>query len=249
MPAFATLASHPIAWIVSYPVNGSEVLVTSGEMVTQGQRIVEIKEEDLALIDISHLVYGWTEPKKQILREQLEGKPELLHHLFGKKVTIPEQGVVTGLDEFMRVQIRTGVFRERTLYSPVSARVGELKPGTMRLHFQAWEFPISGTGMAKVWGNGDFRLLQRINDLHFSQEGQLVFCSRIDRAMVAKAAAVGVKGIVVVGNDMNLNLEGLLPMAFLSSAAFQELEHTIKPQTTYRLLLNIKACRLMVVVQ
>ena len=246
----AKLTKRKAKWLISFGENNGRVLVHSGESVKVGSELVHIDEVESDYIDFGQAAKTWSTTLKDSIRAKLRGARVNAGQEIIKGVKAIRDGVVAEIDEFMMARIESEIHKERVLRSPVKAVVGDIDKDSLSLKFEAFEVPLQGVVAGKVWGEGIFKLVSALSDITNQSKGTIIFMSNFNRSSLIKAEVLEAAGAVIMDEGKELNTISLkMPIALIDPRLFQEIKEQFGETQSYRMLLNSKSDRLLVVVQ
>lgn len=242
-------------WIVKIP-EGAEILVKEGEKVEKDQVLLELQSKYIQSFDMSLVLGRMAKTSVEEINEKFKNKlvseGEMFLEtggLFPKKVTSPKEGYFLGVDDFYNLtyEIKTGSKKE--VLSPIAAKVTKIEKERLVLEFEAIEFKGDSIIEGKVWGETDFVIRDKMSDLNFELDNNILFTSNLDRSFLTKAIVVGVTAVVTDKKDIDEEIEDInLPMMHINEEVWQNLQDKYKGFKK-QVLLNSKVGRLLVVIE
>lgn len=247
--------SKKAKWIVKI-FEGAIVLVKEGDMVNKGDTILTSEKKTVRFFDASIVLSKVSRDKVDEIAETWRNKEvsegEILFEekgLFSKKFFSFCSGTFVGIDEFYNICIEEKSSGERReILSPIKAKVSEIDSENITLEFKAFEFEGEGIIGDRVWGEGFFKEVNKINELNYSLEDKVIVTSNSEVAFITKAGVVGVKGLIVCKSNKEDfdKVETELPILVLEDADVEKLISDFGDKKI-SVLLNSKAGRLLVV--
>lgn len=247
--------SKKAKWVVKI-FEGAIVLVKEGDMVNKGDTILTSEKKEVKMFDASIVLSKVSRDKVDEIAEAWRNKEvsegELLFEekgLFSKKFFSFCSGTFVGIDEFYNICIEEKSSGEKKeILSPVRAKVSEIDSKNITLEFKAFEFEGEGVAGDRVWGKGFLKKIDKINELNYSLEDNVIVTSNSEFAFVTKASVVGVKGLIVAkSNKENFDkIETELPILALEDTDVEKLVSNFGDKKI-DVLLNAKTGRLLVV--
>jgi len=229
-----------------------EFLVKEGEVVTEGQILVKLKDKKINSFDFSGFLGKISTDKLLSLNEKFNNSwvntGEMVcmtGGIFPSKICFPMSGKFLGFDEFGILRIEENVENEKQIISPVNSKVSKIEDDKITLEFEVEEFKGEGITGGKVWAKGKIVVIDEIKDLNSNLRGCLLFTNNLSKTFLLKAEVVGVKGVVTnCKSDDDLSVD--LPVLFLEGGEWAELLN--KKGETKNFLLNSRVGRLLLVV-
>lgn len=243
-------------WLVRIKDPIEEMLVSPDKKVAEGEELVRLKHEDIKSFDVSMVVGSLTTESRQLINQQWTGKAikkgEVLFQkggVFGKKVLASEDGEALGLDEFLNFSYKTSESKKYSLFSPVDANVLVVDDQKISLKFSAYELEGQGIVAQKIWGNGNLAKIDDLNAVTYRLAGRIIFVENISKTLIMKAEVVGVAGLVVIGEMGAASDDVAIPILTMDREVYSAAVNKFGIETDYRMLLNSKVGRLLLVVK
>jgi hypothetical protein len=242
-------------WLVRFDSN-SKLLVKLGDLVDLGQELLVHTKDIVKTYDLSMTLSKFH--KDCLVKMQSQWSEKLVNTndilintggLMPKKLFCPDNGIFVGVDEFLNLKIKVEEGEKRTVFSPVSGKVVKIDKEKISIEFSAFEIKGRGIVQGKCWGDGDFKPVEKISELNYEDEGKVIMSHNIDKYLITKAEVVGVTGVIVLDNgDEYASIESALPILALNQKDWAVLVAMgFKSESNYRVLLNAKLGRLLIV--
>jgi len=222
-----------------------------GDVVEQNQVILEEGNDILKVFDASVVLSKLSRDKIENINGSLKDKLLKMGDvicetggLINKKIFVPVEGIFCGIDEFFNMTIRIEEQDRKTVRSPVKAKVAEKDKEKLVLEFRADEIKGKGIVPGRVWGESDFKEYGLMSELNYECEGKIIMVSNTDAMFITKAEVVGVVGLIVKDEK---EIEADIPILKIGSADWDKLLQMGKENGLYRVLLNAKLDRLLIV--
>jgi hypothetical protein len=116
-----------------------------------------------------------------------------------KKIVSPGSGLILGIDEFGNIEYQNE--REDGYLSPVSCGKVKIEKNRVILKLKTEEIRGKGLNDRKAWGIFSGLVLKSISEVTTECQNQVVMMVGGDEAMLAKAEAMGVSGMLLVEGD------------------------------------------------
>ena len=153
-------------WVITLSPD-IEVLVSQGQLVEADQVLAlkDITEEKVVNLtaDMAKLMSkreGFFVKKGDILVEA--------HVFFKKRILCPVEGLVTKVDEYNNVYLRSAEKNKKEIICPTVASVAEVNAESMILEFKAEEFDGEGLSDGRAWGRNGIKEIVNIGDCFLS---------------------------------------------------------------------------------
>jgi hypothetical protein len=164
--------------------------------------------------------------------------------LVNKKVFAPIDGVFCGIDEFFNMTIKIEEKDKKIVCAPVQSLVSECDKEKLVLEFKASEIKGKGIVQGRVWGNADFVEYNKLSDLDYNCDGKVIMAGNTETTFITKAEVVGVVGMIIKEEK---EIEADIPILMINPDDWDNLLKMGKDKTLYRVLLNAKLDRLLIV--
>jgi len=241
-------------WLVRLNPN-SKLLVEVGDIISEGQELVVETKEIVKSFDISFVLSKFRRESIDEMLEKWRQQPVNVNDvlidtrgLMSKKLLCPECGIFDGIDEFGNLKIKIEEKDKHIIVSPVVGKIIKIDKEKIVLEFEAFEIKGRGIVEGKCWGNSDLKLIEKIPELDYKYEDEIIMSLDIGKSFITKAEVIGVAGIIVLDNGNEYaNIESTLPILAVVQKDW-ELLLTMgqKPEKT-RILLNAKLGRLLII--
>jgi len=222
-----------------------------GDVVEQGQVILEEGNDVLKVFDASVVLSKLSGEKIEDINNNFKDKSIKMGDvvcetggLMNKKIFAPIEGIFCGIDEFFNMTIRIEEKDKKIVRSPVKAKVAEKDKEKLVLEFRADEVKGKGIVLGRVWGESDFKEYSTMNELNYECEGRIIMTNNTDAMFVTKAEVVGVVGLIVKDEK---EIEADIPVLKVNSSDWDKLLLIGNEKRVYRVLLNAKLDRLLIV--
>lgn len=233
---------------------GTKLHVKPGDVVNKGDKLISFPTVEVKIFNDPKLLKFssniWNQINDQI-RGKLFAKNDILYKsggLFPTVILVPHEGIFVGIDEFGGIQIEVDGSKEKEIESPVKALVTKIEDDKMTLEFEAIEFKGEGLVEGKAWGNTDFKLIEKIIDLNYQYDGQVVTTKEISQLFLTKAEVMGVTAVVTNKKEIDTNnLDTKLPILALDNDEWKSLFDY--SGTKRQVLLNSRTGRLLLVIE
>ncbi len=239
-------------WIIPVP-NGSKVLVKTGDSISFGDKLIELRGYQEKIMDLSSFYNkikekDWDELKAKIIGLAIK-EGELIfgeEAVFGKKPIATVSGKITKVDEFKNFYVQSSVEEKKSIFSPVDAKVAKIDEENLVLEFRAEEYPGVGVVEGRVWGSNGLKFAEHLTDLSIKDKGRIILVDELTPSILIKAEVVGVVGVVVIdsGVDESDNIISDLPILKVDGDKFFRLRKYAVDEDM-RVLLNASSGRLL----
>jgi hypothetical protein len=196
-------------WVLSLAVN-CVPQVKLGNYVVVGQSLAleTVKSERIVNLPFDLKKYENQLIGKQIKQGEVVAKTG---GLFSKKIIAPCDGTISRIDEFNNLYVTTGDDIKKPILSPVDAKVVMVENDKIELEFKANEYVGVGLNENKAWATRGLKFGKVLGDLNVTDDNKVLVVDKISAEMLAKAEVVGVKGVVVYGEQRE-NIYSKLPI-------------------------------------
>jgi len=240
-------------WTIKLPIN-AKVLVEVGDEVKTGQKLATFNSHKVETFNYSGNLAKMSEEKREELntffKEKMVQAGELFYKvgIFKNKICFPLTGICLGFDEFKNLKIERVEDEQREIFSPIEAKVGKIEEGKMVLEFKAKEYDGQGLNGLKAWGEGEIKIIDDTKFLDYELEGNILFTSNLNKSFLLKAQVVGIKAIVVLGNEEIKELDINLPILRLEKPIWDKFmgENAGKMK---KILVNAKMNKMLIVLE
>jgi len=241
-------------WLVRLNPN-SKSLVNVGDVVLEGQELVAETKEIVKSFDVSFVLSKFRRESIDEMLGRWMDQPVNINDvlidtrgLMPKRLLCPECGVFGGIDEFGNLKIKIKENNKHIIVSPVDGKIVKIDKEKIVLEFQAFEIKGKGIVEGKCWGNSDLKPIEKISELDYKYDDEIILSLNIDKSFTTKAEVVGVAGIIILDNGSGcVNIESTLPILAVVQKDWDVLlTMGQKPEKT-RILLNAKLGRLLIV--
>lgn len=255
-----TLSKIKAKWVVRIPEENIKVTVKEGSEVKEGDVLAVLKSAVIETFDASYLLSRLSKDNLGRMIDTWQGKKvaegEVLfagEGLFSKKVYSPIEGIFNGVDEFGNLLYEIEREEKREILSPVKAKISKIEKEKITMEFRALEIKGEGLGGERTWGDSNFEMITKIGDINSELAGKVILMPELSPAGIIKAEVVGVSGVVTLASDKNQDiLEGTgvnLPILALDSTEWKKVEALKDQNCCYRMLLNPRMGRVLLVVE
>jgi phosphotransferase system IIA component len=240
-------------WVMKLPI-GAKILVEVGEKVETGQKLAEFISHLVETFDYSGSLSDLSEQKREELnnffKDKMVQQGEAFHSvgIFKNKICFPLSGVCLGFDEFKNLRIEKTEDETREIFSPVDGEVLSLEEGKMTLGFEAKEYEGEGLNELKAWGEGKVEIVDEAKFLDYEMEDRVLFTENLDRSFLLKAQVVGIRSVVIKGNEEIKELDIDVPVLRLSDEIWNEFMKENKGKEK-KMLVNAKMNKLLLVLE
>ena len=219
-------------WVIKVPAK-AKIFVKLGDEVEMDDKLLLVKSSKVEKFDLSGMLSKLAETDLEDLNQKFLNKMveagELLYSfgfsIFGNKICFPMGGICLGIDEFKNLKIESIEEEEKTIYSPVKAKVAKLEEGKLVLEFKVKEYAGRGINSGKAWAESRVKEINEIKDLNYEIDNGVLFTKNLDRGFLFKAEVLGARAVVIpegIVKDEN-NLKINLPILELSSKKWDSL--------------------------
>jgi hypothetical protein len=238
-------------WVIKLPAK-AKILVEIGDKVKENDKLAVFSSHKVETFDFSGPLSKISEDKRQELNNFFEEKHveagDLILNLgiFKNKICFPMAGLCLGFDEFKNLRIEKREDNKKEILAPVEAKVNKIEEGRMVLEFNAKEYKAEGLNGLKAWGSGEIKVIDDMKLLSYKMENNVLFTKNLNKAFLLKAQVVGVKGLVVLGNEEIKEININLPVIRLEEEVWKEFmkENLGKDR---KILINAKTDKLLLV--
>ncbi len=237
------------------PLNSDTKLhVSEGNLVNKGEKLISFPTVEVKVYSDPKLKKLSSQVLDQI-NQELKGKTvkknDTLYKskgLFSTIILVPQDGIFLGIDEFGNIQIELSNNEEKEVKSPVKAIVSKIDDEKITLEFDAVEFKGEGLIEGKAWGDTDLKIIDKLVDLNYEYDGNVILSREISQTFLTKAEVLGVTAVITDNKEIaQNNLDTNLPILFLENNEWNELfEYGGEKR---QVLLNSKSGRLLIVIE
>jgi len=240
-------------WVIKLPA-ATKILVKVGDRVETGQKLAIFNSHEVETFNYSGNLGKMSEEKREELdnffKEKMVQAGELFYNVgvFKNKICFPLTGICLGFDEFKNLKIERVEDEQREIFSPIEAKVGKIEEGKMVLEFKAKEYGGQGLNGLKAWGEGEVKIIDEAKFLDYELEDSVLFTNNLEKPFLLKAHVVGIKAIVILGNEEIRDMDFDLPILRLEELSWNEFmgENAGKRR---KLLVNAKMDKLLLVLE
>lgn len=240
-------------WVIKLPTK-VKLLVEVGDKVKTGDKLAVFNSHTIETFNYSGDLGGMSDNKREELnnffKEKLVkiGEPFYSVGIFKNKICFPLTGLCLGFDEFKNLRIEKEEGEKKEIFAPVEARVSKIEEEKMVLEFEAKEYKGEGLNGLKAWGGGEVKIINDIKLLNYEMDENVLFTSSLDKAFLLKAQVVGVKAVVVLGNEEIKEIDLNLPVLKLEEQIWNSFikENLGKKR---KMLVNAKMDKLLLVLE
>ena len=238
-------------WAIKLPPK-SKILVELGDIVEQNQVIAEVESSQIKDFNYATIFNGIEAEKIMDLNSKF--KNELVNQgdlfciksgFFGKKICFPTSGRFLEINEFGSLKIEIDMGNKKEIKAPVKSKVSKIENDKLVLDFWVREFSGEGLVEGKVWGSGEMKQIDRLDQLTSDLDGKILFTNNLDSTFLLKAEVAGIVGIVT--NTKVDILKTKMPVLYLEDKAWSDLMK--KDNNEHRFLLNSVMGRLLLVLE
>jgi hypothetical protein len=137
---------------------------------------------------------------------------------------------------------------KKEIFTPVEAKVSKIEEGKMVLEFEAKEYKGEGLTGLKAWGQGKVKIIDEIKFLNYELDGNVLFTSNLDKAFLFKAMVVGVKAVVINGNQDIKEIDINLPILRFEDQVWNDfMKDNLEKER--KMLVNTKMDKLLLVLE
>jgi hypothetical protein len=240
-------------WVIKLG-NEAKLHVGEGNVVDKGDRVITIQSKNIKVFNDNGLTKFqrsvWDQINNQFAGKFLNQGDMLFtgKGLFPTKVLVPSKGLFLGIDEFGNLHMEVEEGMEKDIMAPVRSVISKIDNDKMVLEFDAIEFDGKGVSEGKAWGESDLRVIQRIPELNYKNNGQVILSTILDQPFLRKSDVLGVTAIVTNTKDDDFaKMETSLPILLIDDDDWNELIEF--GGETRQVLVNTKSGRLLIVVE
>lgn len=238
-------------WAIKLPPK-SKILVELGDIVEQNQVIAEVESSQIKDFNYATIFNGIEAEKIMDLnskfRNELVNQGDLFcikSGFFGKKICFPASGRFLEINEFGSLKIEIDMGNKKEIKAPVKSKVSKMENDKLVLDFWVREFSGEGLVEGKVWGSGEIKQIDRLDQLTSDLDGKILFTNNLDSTFLLKAEVAGIVGVVT--NTKVDILKTKMPVLYLEDKAWSDLMK--KDNNEHRFLLNSVMGRLLLVLE
>ncbi|MEK7527972.1 MAG: hypothetical protein AAB574_03070 [Patescibacteria group bacterium] len=199
-----------IAWVLRIP-EGAEVVIKDGRGVDEGEVIYEFRQGNVVRLSLM----GWknlgVKERGEIIKK-ISGrnlvKGELLWSgswIKPRQLRSPLGGKCLGIDELGNIMLLGG--SEGKYWSPISCPKVRVEKGRIVFELKGWEKEAEGISQVKGWGEFKGVWVTNLSEVPTDIQNQIIIAEG-DEAIVVKAEALGVKGIILVDIEVDTDWKG-----------------------------------------
>jgi len=166
-----------------------------------------------------------------------------------KKIVSPMGGLVLGIDEFGNIEYQNE--REDGYLSPVTCGKVKIEKNRVVLRLKTEEVRGKGLNDRKAWGIFDGKVVKKISEVESDLNNQIVMMVGGEESMLAKAEAMGVKGMLLVeGEGYSWDeCEADVPLIKINQDSGKRMLEIYKKNGSRKLWLNSINGRILVVLE
>jgi hypothetical protein len=240
-----------IAWSVKLPM-GAKLKIKNGESVECDEIIYE---HHLSIIERLPLI-GWqnigANQRKTILQNILKkelNEGEILwkgpwySHIVIKS---PGVGKCLGVDEFGNIELETET--EEKYLAPISTKKIRIESDKIIFELKGDEFEVEGVNELKVWGSFYPKIIDKVEQISFEQNGKIVVINNSLEAAI-KAEAIGVSGLILIEVEKLKEFEDCeVPVVVMEKEDAKKLIK-IASEDNYKVWLNASSSKVLLVLE
>lgn len=240
-------------WVIKLPVN-AKILVEAGDKVKVGQKLAIFNSHQVETFNYNGNLAKMSEKKREELdlffKEKMVNEGELFYKpgIFKNKICFPLTGVCLGFDEFKNLKIEKVQDEQKEVFSPVESKVEKIEEGKMVLSFKAKEYGGQGLNGLKAWGEGEVKIIDETRFLDYELDGNILFTNNLNKSFLLKAQVVGIKAVVVLGNDEISQLDINLPILRLEKSVWDKFMEENNGKMK-KMLINAKMDKIIMVLE
>jgi hypothetical protein len=240
-------------WVIKLPAK-VKLLVKVGDRVEAGDKLAVFSSHKIETFNYSGNLAGMSDEKRDELnsffKEKLVkiGEPFYSVGIFKNKVCFPLTGLCLGFDEFKNLRIEKEEGEKKEILTPVKAKVNKIEEEKIVLEFDAKEYEGKGLNELKAWGEGEIKIIDDIKLLNYEMNGNVLFTKNFDKAFLLKAEVIGVKAIVVLGNEEIKELDINLPVLRLEEKTWNDFMKENLGESK-KMLVNAKMDKVLLVLE
>jgi hypothetical protein len=240
-------------WVIKLPVK-AKLLVEVGDKVKIGDKLAVFNSHKVETFDYSNKLSSISDDIREnldnLFKEKMVTTGDVFYTLgiLKNKVCFPATGLCLGLDEFKNLRIEMVENEKKEIFTPVEAKVSKIEEGKMVLEFEAKEYKGEGLTGLKAWGQGKVKIIDEIKFLNYELDGNVLFTSNLDKAFLFKAMVVGVKAVVINGNQDIKEIDINLPILRFEDQVWNDfMKDNLEKER--KMLVNTKMDKLLLVLE
>jgi hypothetical protein len=242
-----------IAWIMRLPEEEVKVVVRNGDKVSEGEVVYELKGGNRCRLPLA----GWRDLGVKE-REEIEGKvtgrhlvkDELLwggSWFYRRQLRSPLGGKCLGIDELGNIMFEDEL--KGKCYSPISSSKIRVEKDKIVFELRGWEKGVIGVSEVKGWGEFRGGWVKNLSEMSSDILNQMVVIEG-EEAMVAKAEALGVKGIILVDMEIDADWkEAEIPIVKMEKEEVKDLIKLSLGSVKSKMWLNPISGRVLLVIE
>ncbi len=189
------------------------------------------------------------EIKKRVDNRKLVlGEPLWSGGWFGlHKLRSPRSGKCMGIDDLGMIMFLGE--SETKYYSPVTCHQVRVEKEKITFNMKGWEKMAEGISEIKGWGEFRGRWVKNLSEISSDVENQVIVAEG-EEAIVAKAEALGVGGIIIVDMEIEDDFKGAgIPIVKMEKREAEDLIKLSKETARSRLWLNPLSGKVLLVLE
>ncbi|PIU72916.1 hypothetical protein COS78_04355 [Candidatus Shapirobacteria bacterium CG06_land_8_20_14_3_00_40_12] len=241
-----------IVWVLKVP-EGVRVMIKDGDKVCLNDVVYELEGGSVIRLPLK----GWKNLKvseKEEVKKKVDSrklvKNELLwsYGWFGlHQLRSPMSGKCLGVDDLGMIMFLSE--SEAKYCSPITCQKVRVEKEKINFDLEGWE--MEAEGMSKIRGWGEFRgkWVKSLSEISSNIKDEVIVVEG-EEAIVAKAEALGVGGIILVGMKTENNFqETEIPIVKMEKKEVEDLIKLSKESAKSRVWLNPSSGKVLLVLE
>jgi len=241
-----------IVWVLKVP-EGARVVVKNGNKVSEGDVVYELEGGSMIRLPLK----GWNNLRvgeKEEINKKVDNRKLVLNELlwnggwFGlRQLRSPRGGKCLGIDDLGMIMF-LGESEARYL-SPITCHKVRVEKEKINFDLEGWEKEAEGISKIRGWGEFRGKWVRSLSDISSDIEDQVIVAEG-EEAIVAKAEALGVGGMIIVDMEIEDDFkEAGVPIVRMEKKEAEDLIKLSKESAKSRVWLNPLSGKVLLVLE
>lgn len=241
-----------IAWVLRVP-EGARVMVKNGNKVSWGEVIYELEKGNIVRLPLKGWKYLRVEEKGEIKKRVVDRKLIKNEVLWSRglgglcKLRSPWSGKCLEIDDLGMMIFSDGTGNKYC--SPIACHKVRVEKGRIVYDLRGWEKEAEGISGVKGWGEFKGVWIRNLTEMSSDIENQVIVAEG-DDAIVAKAEALGIKGIIMVNKEVETDFrEAGVPIVKMEKKEAEDIIKLSRESIKSRVWLNPLSGKVLLVLE